>query len=198
MDHLNIVKRCQTGELEAFEELYNLYVKQAMKTARLLFGHRGIAEDVVQEAFIQCYKGIGELKSPETFQAWFYKILVRAGWRIASKHQRTVVTGDFLDNPNLGNYHEPGVDEWAEIQETGHAVREAVKKLNTPMKTVVILYYYNNLTIKEIAEILDCFQGTVKSRLRKARILLEKELEHDFRTDAPPAIYQKKECRSNG
>lgn len=62
-------------------------------------------------------------------------------------------------------------------------VRDAIKKLAPPLKTVVILYYYNELTTKEIAKILDCFQGTVKSRLYKARKQLEKGLGNSFKNE---------------
>lgn len=102
--------------MEAFNILFNQYSNQAIRTVYLIIGRNDMAEDIVQEAFIKCYKEIKKL------------------------------------------------------------VNEAVDKLSVPLKTTIILYYYNELSIKEISKILGCFQGTVKSRLHNARKLLAKEL----------------------
>ncbi len=55
-------------------------------------------------------------------------------------------------------------------------IRQKIQTLKLPLKTVLILYYYNDMSVKEISKVLDCFEGTVKSRLFKARKILKKEL----------------------
>lgn len=87
MERIDLIKRCQTGDKYAFEELYHLSCHQAIKTAYLISGQRGMAEDIVQEAFIRCYKEIRQLKEPDAFNSWFYKILIRCGWRLLAKNK---------------------------------------------------------------------------------------------------------------
>lgn len=172
MERIDLIKRCQTGDKYAFEELYHLSCHQAIKTAYLISGQRGMAEDIVQEAFIRCYKEIRQLKEPDAFNSWFYKILIRCGWRLLVKNkalslvfqQTIVIDKNFC------------LDDMVETQEVRDRVQKAMGKLTLPLRTVVILYYYNNMTIPEIAMVLGCVQGTVKSRLHNARKLIEKEL----------------------
>jgi RNA polymerase sigma factor (sigma-70 family) len=174
LERSDLIKRCQTGDKCAFEELYHLSCHQALKTAYLISGRRGMTEDIVQEAFIQCYKEIRRLKEPDAFNAWFYKILIHCGWRLLAKN-KALSSGSFeiddtIIDPNFC------LDDLVVTREVYEKVQRAMGKLTLPLRAVVILYYYNNMTIREIAKVLGCVQGTVKSRLYNARKLLEKEL----------------------
>jgi RNA polymerase sigma factor (sigma-70 family) len=188
VDQASIIKRCQQGDPNAFEELYRLHSQSALKTAYLLYSRKGIAEDIVQEAFIQCFRNIKKLKKIEAFNSWFYQTLIRAGWRVSSKYQSIVPlddpdqeAGEQSQNGNPRNDYNP--EEFLENRETARIVRQAISSLKPPLKTAIILFYYNHLSIPEIAKVMGCFQGTVKSRLHTARKLLE--------------AYQRKECKSN-
>ncbi len=179
-DQRELVNRCQLGDLDSFEKLYSLYRHKAMGTAYLIGGSKSIAEDIVQEAFVICYYQIKKLKDPGVFNVWFYRTLVRVGWRMAAKHKSHITLESEENSINSFSFSD---NEFADVSNDRLLVRDAVKKLSQPLKNVVILYYYNELTTKEIAKILDCFQGTVKSRLHKARKLLEKELGNSFKDD---------------
>lgn len=195
MDRTTLIKRCQQGDLESFEELYKIYSKNAMGTAYLIAKHKGIAEDIVQEAFFQCYKQIKNLKDPGAFDVWFYKLLVRVAWKMASEYKDTKPL-DEISNEAACNSEGSGKDlDW---QENKLIVHEAVDKLSPPLKTVIILYYFNDMTIKQIAMVLGCFQGTVKSRLHNAKKLLEKELDESLGEDFHGTMYMVKECKANG
>ena len=181
MDQNQLISRCQLGDLDSFEELYRLHKQKALGTAYLIAGNRSIAEDIVQEAFIICYQQIKRLKNPQVFHIWFYRILIRAGWRMAAKHKGHVS----LENSGF-DPENPGCIPFACGNQTETAndrllIRDAVKRLDAPLKTVVILYYFNEMTVKEISKVLDCFQGTIKSRLYKARKILRKELQDSFK-----------------
>jgi RNA polymerase sigma factor (sigma-70 family) len=181
LDQSELVKRCQTGDKNAFEELYHSTCHQALKTAYLISGRRGVAEDIVQEAFIQCYKEIKRLKEPNAFYAWFYKILIRCSWRMLSKNKALASCCSVSANTVMDlNFC---LDDMIETQEIYDQVRLAMEQLTIPLRTVVTLYYYNNLSIAEIAKVLDCVQGTVKSRLHNARKSIEKELMLYFNND---------------
>jgi RNA polymerase sigma-70 factor (ECF subfamily) len=176
----DLIKRCQQGDLHSFSELYALYSKKALATAALISGSRGIAQDIVQEAFIQCFDRIKDLHDPERFDPWFYRILVRTGWGMVKKQAHAVpVDDDRMDTLITATDPHSGLDDY----ETSLTVREALEKLSLPLKTVVVLHYFNDLSIKDIAGVLGCFQGTVKSRLHHARRELFYELYGDFDED---------------
>jgi RNA polymerase sigma-70 factor (ECF subfamily) len=190
-----LIKRCQQGDLESFEALYKIYNKNAMGTAYLIAKHKGIAEDIVQEAFFQCYKQIKNLKDPGAFDVWFYKLLVRLAWKMASEYKDTKPLDEIS---NEAAYYSEGSGKDIDWQENKLIIHEAVDKLSPPLKTVIILYYFNDMTIKQIAMVLGCFQGTVKSRLHNAKKLLEKELDESLGEDFHGTMYMVKECKANG
>lgn len=178
MENTDLIKGCQLGDVNSFSELYQLHKKKALATAYLIANQKGIAEDIVQESFIECFQKIKTLRDPEAFEAWFYKILVRTGWRMVKKHNHFLP----LSDKNMEGL-KAAVDFKSELDtsETNLIVHEALAQLSLPLKTVVILYYFNDMTIEKISEVLGCFPGTVKSRLYNARIQLhdafkEKEL----------------------
>ncbi|KNY29403.1 RNA polymerase sigma factor [Pseudobacteroides cellulosolvens] len=182
-DQRELINRCQLGDLGSFEKLYELYRYKAMGTAYLIGGSRNIAEDIVQEAFVICYYQIKKLKNPDIFNIWFYRILVRVGWRMATKHKSHIDLKNTDSEQKDITCDSSRIESFADISHDRLIVRDAVKKLPPTLKTIVILYYFNELTTKEIAKILDLFQGTVKSRLHKARKLLEKELGNSFKKE---------------
>ncbi|MCB2342939.1 RNA polymerase sigma factor [Clostridium estertheticum] len=187
MDEINLIQRCKENDMDAFNDLYKKYSNKALRTAYLICGRNNIAEDVVQEAFIKCYKEIKNLKNPETFQSWFYRLLTRIAWRCCLKEKNHLYIESMDDNKDTVT-DSLVLSDIAEKREIKQLVGNAINKLSVPLKTTVILYYYNELSIKEISKVLGCFQGTVKSRLYNARKLLEKglstkEFEDYFLTD---------------
>lgn len=197
MDQRQLVNHCRSGDLDSFEELYRLYRQKALGTAYLIAGRKNLAEDIVQEAFILCYSQIRRLKNPDAFSTWFYRLLVRVAWRMSAKQKSTLSyedgdagQGELPPDPSADGGNPDFFDDRI-------LVREAVKKLSPQLKTVVIMYYFNELSIKEIARVLDCFEGTVKSRLHKARKMLEKELKVSFDDGGGPALAER-ELTANG
>ncbi len=172
-----LIERCQRGDAAGFSQIYSLYGKNALGTAYLISGHKGIAEDIVQETFIQCFLCIKKLQTPEAFDVWFYKILLRTGRRMVKRHNQVISVGD----RNIEDFSaESGSDSGIHRSEIRMEVRNALDKLSLPLKTVAILYYYNDMTVEEIAKVLGCFSGTVKSRLHNARKKLYGELNGVF------------------
>lgn len=197
MEFLNLIKDCQNGNSEAFHQLYKLHSARAMRTAYFISGQRGIAEDIVQEAFIQAFKDIGKLRNPENFSSWFYSILVRNGWKMAAKCNNPFSLESINENVNYSSF-EQTVEELIEAREIHGKVQEVLKKLSIQMRTVIVLYYYNGMTIKEISRTTGCFQGTVKSRLHNAKKLIKKELTEYFGEETIRIMFRGKECVNNG
>lgn len=199
MEKIDLIRQCQTGDKDSLGKLYRIYSQNALGTAYLISNSRGIAEDIVQEAFIQCFKHIGNLKDPKTFDAWFYKILVTTGWKMVKKHNRCM------------SAESRNIDELASVSNfindfdtfaNSLSLKQALDKLSFPLKTVVILFYYNQMPIKDIAKITGCFQGTVKSRLHNARKHLYYELYGELKEgsylEKSLDIYKRKGYNLNG
>lgn len=196
MEHTELIKRCQLDNLEAFDELYKLYSRKAFRTACFIAGNRELAEDIVQEAFTQCFLQIKKLKKPELFNNWFYSILVRVGWRISGKSKKALLKVTNIEEIELLKSNE-NTEDLIIKKELHKKVNEVLQTLNFTLKTTVSLYYYNELSISDISKIMGCFEGTVKSRLHTARKFLGKKLAKYIGEDYSDVKSFKKECLSN-
>jgi RNA polymerase sigma-70 factor (ECF subfamily) len=197
LDENKIIESCKLGDKEAFEVLYEDNITKALQTSYLIVNNKSLAEDIVQEAFIECYRDIKCLKHPEAFTSWFYKILLRISWRMAKrerKHRTEEVNVDSLKI--IEAEHNSTVFESSDLD---NVVQKSIGKLNAKLRNIVILYYYNDMSVKEIAKVIGCFEGTVKSRLFTARKVLKKELEASgVMFELNDNYYIDKECETNG
>lgn len=175
VNETEVIQNVKDGNMDAFNILFEEYSKKALRTAYLITGRKDICEDIVQEAFIQCYRQIKSLKNPETFKSWFYKILTRISWRYCSKQKIQLSIENINDSYMDVFSDDHTLSEVVETNEIRNLINKSLDKLPLSMKVTVILYYYNELSVKDIARISGCFEGTVKSRLYNARKLLEKE-----------------------
>ncbi len=162
------VTKCLLGDLECFEELFKQFYRKAHGTAYNICGSKSIAEDIVQEAFIICYRSIKSLKNPEAFNTWFYRVIVRLSWRMVKKQKINSCIGDYSSTLVSADTTDSICNNLV--------IRQKINNLKLPLKTVLILFYFNDLSVSEISKILGCFEGTVKSRLYKARKILKMEL----------------------
>lgn len=187
MDEKNraLITRMTEGDEAAFDELYHSYSGKLYRMAYFITGNRSDSEDILQETFVKCFLHRKELKQPERFESWLYQILVRTAWRSEKrrKGKRELSFDGILDNEE-----DTGMAE--RIQRDGKAepleqvlkaemsseLWKAVNRLGMKHRTVVLLYYYNDLSTKEIAAMTGTLEGTVKSRLHKARLLLREQL----------------------
>lgn len=190
MDDSELVVQLQKGDAAAFSLLFERYQKQALRTACFLTGNLSTAEDVVQDAFIKCYMQIHTLKDPESFRPWFFKLLTRLSWKASAKDTKNTPVSQLfesLENETNGE----DCSTYVLRQESQLMLFEAVKELQQKQRAVVVLYYYNQMTVSEIAKITGCLEGTVKSRLYFARKKLYEKLKSD-------PYFGKKECELHG
>lgn len=177
MDEASLVRRFQAGEEAAFEQLYELYKNPALRSAFLITGNYSDSENVLQETFLSCYQNLSKLKDPGSFKAWFYRILTRAAWGYCKKRDReTPVEAVFAEQDAYAAPLAPSVLELLTEAETQTALLAAIDRLPLKQKTVIVLYYYDELSVQEIAHSTGTFVGTVKSRLFAARQNLKKNL----------------------
>ncbi len=127
------------------------------------------ALDVVQEAITKSLENINKLRHEEYVKTWFYRILLNEAIK-ASKNNKTFVDYDSVEKELHINSHENELVEKIDIYET-------IQKLNEKLKTVIILRFFENLKIEEIAYITKTNSNTVKSRLYKGMEEIKKEIE---------------------
>ena len=166
-EEIELVRRMKKGERAAFDKLYAQYYDRLYRTACMIIGNQADGEDVTQEAFIKMYLHCTELKKEEQFRYWLYQIMNRTAWQLAKKLSREQPQEQILELADKSMTDSPVIQVLKD--ERDQVMIEAICKLEYRQRTVVILHYYNGLGTKEIARVMGCMEGTVKSRLFTAR-----------------------------
>lgn len=178
MTEETLVRRMKEGDRISFDMLYEKYKNMALHTAYLITGDYSYSEDVVQDTFVKVYLHCKELKNDSGFKAWMMQILVRTAYKCGGKKSRELPDDEVVQKAD--SCHSPSSLEQVIMQEEAQTIARAVRGLPVKQRTVVVLYYYQEYQINEIAQMLGCLEGTVKSRLHTARKHLKKALEDDF------------------
>lgn len=177
VEEIELIKAIQEGDMHAFEILFNRYKTIAYRTVYLMIGDEMSTEDIVQEVFVICYLELKKLKHPEYFKTWFYRVLTRQAWRYAKKETKLIPT-EQIDV--MVEQHTQQSYKIAEGQKDMEEVLyQAIMQLDYKVQTTLVLYYYNDFSIKEIAKVMGCLEGTVKSRLHTGRKKLKVYLESE-------------------
>lgn len=124
------------------------------------------AEDAVSEAVLRACENIGKLRSTEKFKAWIMQITANEARKIYNQRKKT-----------FASEH---LEEWMPVfEDDHHELWDAVMKLDAGFREAIILFYYDRLSIREIAKVLKVKEGTVKSRLSRGKSQLREMLEED-------------------
>lgn len=179
LEEKECVIRMQKGDKQAFSVIYNQYKERIFKTACLISGNQADGEDIMQETFVKILLHCGELKNPESFKYWAFKILNRTAWSMRNKQKKEIPTEEFeCQFMQKESKHLP----FSSLikKEKSDTIWQAIQRLPYKQKVVVILYYYDELSVRQIADVMSCNVGTVKSRLYTARKKLEKALSKEM------------------
>ena len=170
---MDLIRRCQTGDEEAFAALFHQYKNLVYKTAYLMLDSADEAEDVLQEVFLQVHRSLSTFEpSKGAFTTWLYRVTVNHC--LSRRRKRRLLIISLEKVPPLALTEHPSFQDRLEDEE---AVRQALSQLSEKLRAVVILRHYLELSYAEIAQILNIPVGTVKSRLNLALKTLRKELE---------------------
>ena len=191
MEETKLVKQFKSGDKAVFDALYEIYKNILLRMAYLVSGNLYDAEDIVQETFVKCYLHIGDLKKPEGFKSWLFQILYRTAYRQVKKRGREIPDEDMPAKADATDGM-TSLDRMIQT-ETQKQINDAVQMLGFKHRAVVVMYYYNEMSTKEIAKILECTEGTVKSRLFTSRKKLKKALETMQEGDGQHEVERSKE-----
>jgi len=176
----NLLNKAKIGDIEAFECLIEGCRKKAFNIALRMSGNYDDASDLTQEAFIRIYKSLRNFREQSSFSTWVYRITMNVCLdELRKRKNRNMVSIDEELKPDESGCKRqiesdcPTPEELAERNEIRRAVEEAIGNLREEYKTVIVLRDIQGFSYEEISSILKCPEGTVKSRINRARLALK-------------------------
>jgi RNA polymerase sigma-70 factor (ECF subfamily) len=166
-----LVVRCQAGDRAAFEELLGLYQPRLRYFLARMIGDDHAADDLLQEVWLDVYRGLARLADPGAFPAWLYRIARRRALReLRKRHQPP----SSLEGIDLAGEADEDDDFSAEDAERVHA---ALGRLAHEHREVLLLRFVEDMTYEDIARVTGCPLGTVRSRIHYAKRALRRVME---------------------
>jgi len=158
-----IALRCQAGDLGAFEDLIAVMERPLLYYAASLTGNSDSALDVLQEVWIKVLRGIRNLKDPASLRSWLYTIT----HGIAVDRIRRNTSRERAEEVELEGYQEAEDPSFAD--DDAAAIHQALSQISLSHREVLVLHFIEDLSIAEIAQVVGCSEGTVKSRMHYAK-----------------------------
>lgn len=178
--HTDLLLAMQAGDLAAFEALFERYRGPVFRTAYGLTGDRQAAEEILQDTFARAWQRRDTLNPDVSPLPWLHRVALNLCY---SRLGRRRLPSEPLADETSGAVRDAATEpaETAERRELRQLVRERVAALPPNHRSVVVLYYLHDLSLKETADLLELRLGTVKSRLHYALRSLRADLEADRR-----------------
>jgi RNA polymerase sigma-70 factor, ECF subfamily len=171
-----LVERVQAGDKQAYGLLVAKYQRKLLRLVSRLVRDPAEAEDVAQEAFIKAYRALAGFRGDSAFYTWLYRIGVNTAknWLVANK--RRTPTSTELDNEDAENYGESDLlrdvdtpERLLMTKQIAETVNAAMSELPEELRTAISLREVDGLSYEEIAQVMECPIGTVRSRIFRAR-----------------------------
>ncbi len=176
-DIKELIRKSVDGDTEAFGEIVAIYQDMAVGYAYSILGDFHYAQDAAQEAFIQAYLNIKKLNELNAFNSWLRKIVFSSCNRIIRKRKFNTINLDIIEK--VPDYEHDTLNEFERIY-TRNQVLSTLKSLPKEQRSLIILYYINNYSYKEIASFLNLPVTTINNRLHSAKQKIKKEMFYMF------------------
>jgi RNA polymerase sigma-70 factor (ECF subfamily) len=174
-----LVTMAQQGDEQAFETLATIAHPRLYRLALGVLGDAGDADDATQRALVAVWRDLPRLRDPNRFDAWSYRLLVRACYAEARRRP------GWLPESSIGESDVPAApDEYHALVER-ERLEQGIRRLSVEHRAVIALRYMLDLPLDQVAEALDVSVGTVNSRLHRALKALRAELDADARRPTP-------------
>ncbi|MEC0226511.1 sigma-70 family RNA polymerase sigma factor [Paenibacillus alba] len=152
------VRQAQSGDQDAFVRFVREVEQTLYAVARAMLNSDEDCADAIQEAILKAYRSLGALQEPAYAKTWFTRIVINECNRILNNRKKVVTL------QKINSYRDQLDEDYKGIE-----LREIVDQLEQPLRTLIILYYYEDMSLSQIADLLEIPEGTVKSRLHRAR-----------------------------
>ncbi len=181
----DLIIKAQKGDASAFENLIYRYDKNVLSLALKYVNDRDEAKDIYQEVFIRVFKGLKKFQFRSEFSTWLYRITTNVCLTFKSRKKKTLTVSINKENENGESLEikacedDPAApDKYMSSVEISEKVKIELEKLPARQKMTFILKHYEGYKIREIAEMLQCKEGTVKKNLFDAAKKLKAQLEY--------------------
>ena len=178
-----LVERVQLGDKQAFGLLVSKYQRKLARLVSRMVRDAAEVEDIVQESFIRAYRALPGFRNDSAFYTWLYRIGVNTAKNWLQAHGRRVPTSTSLDNEEAETYDEGELlrdsdtpERLLMTKQIGETVNAALETLSAELRTAITLREIEGLSYEEIAQIMDCPIGTVRSRIFRARDAISAQL----------------------
>ncbi len=186
-DEGELIRRLQQHDEKAFQKCVKLYQAKVYGLVFRMLGSQAEAEDVSQEVFVTVFKSIDSFRGDSKFSTWLYRIAAnhcknRIKYLKRRAHKQTGELDDAAERELLGSAHstlgqkQASPVEALEGQQLGHIVQRAITKLDEEHRLLLVLRDVEELSYEEIMQVTGLADGTVKSRLHRARLVLKEEI----------------------
>lgn len=179
-----LIDRAKKGDVNAFEQLIEGCQKKVFNIAFRMLGNIDDASELSQEVFLKAYKSIKNFKGDSLFNTWIYKVTTNTCLDELRKRKNKKVVSLDEDIEFAGNEikrqirdNSPGPEVAVENNELKRVVGDSISMLSEEYKTVIVLRDIHGFSYEEISRIIKCPEGTVKSRISRARQALKKILQ---------------------
>ena len=164
-----LIKNLKKGREEAYRQLIEEYSNKLLRTCYLILNDREEAEDVVQETFIKVFNKIDTFKEKSGLYTWIYAIALNLSKdRMRIKQDMLELKDEWIGIDDVESHVEINFDR--------EQLRKEIFEMNSLYKEVLVLFYFEELSIKEISNLLNEKEGTIKSKLSRGRNMLKESL----------------------
>ena len=181
-----LVQRAATGDQRAFELLVIKYQRRLQRLIGRMVRDSDLVEDIAQETFIRAYRALSQFRGESQFYTWLYRIAVNTTKKFLQERKRSPTMSDraFVSNDDNDETFravgEPSTEETPEsvlaAKEIAAAVNSGLEALPLDLRQALTLREIEGLSYEEIAAVMDCPMGTVRSRIFRARELISAKL----------------------
>lgn len=178
------IKLVKKGDQSAFEEIVGYYQNKVFAICYRMIGNRQEAEDIAQEAFIRAYLNIQSFDEDRKFSTWLYRIATNLTIdRIRKKKPDYYLDAEVKGTDGLNLYAQLPMEqalpeEEVESLEMQSYIQNEIMQLPAKYRSIIALRFIDELSLKEISEVLEIPVGTVKTRIHRGREALRKRLRH--------------------
>lgn len=184
-----IIERSKNGDRVAFNELVRRHQRRVFNLCYRIIGNRDEAEDVAQEVFITVFKAIKNFRGDSTFSTWVHRVTTnhcknRLKYLKRRRYFQTTSIDETQDTGEGEQKREYASDEFytpeedLERSEVGAEIEGAIAQLDEDYRIVIVMRDVQGMSYQEIADVLELKEGTVKSRIHRARLELQGKLRH--------------------
>jgi RNA polymerase sigma-70 factor (ECF subfamily) len=175
-----LVRRVHEGDAAAFDELLAAHRASALRVATVVLGSAHGADDVVQDASVRAWRSVADVDAERGFRSWYLRVVANTARNDRrSRGRRAALVLRLAAQPRRDM---PDPEEHAVTDADRHRVIDAMNHLHRDDRLVIALRHFEQLSENEIAGVLGCANGTVKSRLSRAMSRLRAQLIHDAPT----------------